>query len=101
GPTRRSIADKVALHKAFFCTAGGAPTAIPDTFPEDNPPLLQQQGIIKPNSVNYQLDVLGNDICGVHSFGGVLTISSATTPQPGGGTLTVVFNVQLGRQVLA
>jgi autotransporter-associated beta strand protein len=103
GPTGPALAGEVEDYQVLILPGNGAPTAVPDTFPDDNPPELTavQGGVIKPTSMNFHLDVLGNDIGGINSFGGQLTISAVTPPSPGGGTLTIVSDATLGRDVLS
>jgi autotransporter-associated beta strand protein len=108
GPTGPATAGEVEDYQVFILPGNGAPTAVTDTFPQDNPPELTavQGSIIKPTTTNYHLDVLGNDLGGFNSFNDTLDIFSVTQPVIAGtttnaGTLTIVSDPTLQRKVLS
>jgi autotransporter-associated beta strand protein len=98
GPNGDSLAGEVEDYQVFVLLE--TPTASDDVFPRDVD--LEEQGLIKPTSVAYRLDVLANDIGGASTFGDALTIipGSVTSPSPGGGTLAITFDSTLDRQVI-
>jgi autotransporter-associated beta strand protein len=111
GPTGPALAGEVEDYPVFILPANGAPTAVADTFPENNPPELTavQGSIIKPTTKDYHLDVLGNDLGGLNSFNDTkdkFDILIASQPVIAGtttnaGTLTVVSDPTLHRKVLS
>jgi hypothetical protein len=96
GPTGAATAGEDEDYQVTVLPS--VPIATPDVFPR--PIDIQQQGLIKPTSVNYKLDVLANDVGTAFGTPKIVPGSIVLQTPNEGSTFTIAFDATLGRQVI-